>query len=79
MIHGPGLAALGALGSYAAPLLVSSSEPAPFPVVLHTLAVTAAVLGMARIRMLADGSRSAASSASLGWGFLLAHIDAPDT
>ena len=50
VIHGPGLAALGALGSYAAPLLVSSAEPAPFPVVFHTLAVTAAVLGMARIR-----------------------------
>ena len=50
VIHGPGLAALGALGSYVAPLLVSSAEPAPFPVVLHTLAVTAAVLGMARIR-----------------------------
>jgi len=76
VIHGPGLAALGALGSYAAPLLVSSTEPSPFPVVFHTLAVTAAVLGMARIRMwkwLAIGGLLG----SLGWGFLLADIIAP--
>ncbi len=75
VIHGPSLAALGALGSYVAPLLVSSAEPAPFPIVFHTLAVTAAVLGMARIRMwkwLAIGGLIG----SLGWGFLLGQIEA---
>ena len=69
VIHGPALAALGALGSYAAPLLVASAEPKPLPVVLHTLAVTAAVLAMARIR----GWRwlaVAGIGASLGWGVL---------
>ena len=78
VIHGPGLAALGALGSYAAPLLVSSTEPAPFPVVLHTLAVTAAVLGVARIRAwqwLAAGGLVG----SLLWGLLLREIPAPTT
>ena len=69
VIHGPGLAALGVLGSYVAPLLVSSDEPKPFPVVMHTLAVTAAVLAMARIR----GWRWLAIAgivASLVWGLL---------
>jgi uncharacterized membrane protein len=78
VIHGPGLAALGAVGSYAAPLLVSSTEPAPLPVVFHTLAVTAAVLGMARIR----GWRWLAIAgivASLAWGVLVAQIDVPTT
>jgi uncharacterized membrane protein len=73
VIHGPALAALGALGSYAAPLLVASSDPKPLPVVLHTLAVTAAVLGMARIR----GWRWLAVAgivASLGWGLLVGQI-----
>jgi len=73
VIHGPGLAALGALGSYAAPLLVSSAKPAPFPVVFHVLAVTAAVLGMARIRewrWLAIGG----IVASLVWGVLVGEI-----
>lgn len=78
VIHGPGLAALGTLGSYAAPLLVSSTEPAPLPVVFHTLAVTAAVLGMARIRAwqwLAAGG----IVGSLLWGVLLREIFAPTT
>jgi uncharacterized membrane protein len=75
VIHGPALAALGALGSYVAPLLVSSSTPAPLPVVLHTLAVTAAVLGMARIR----GWRWLAAGGIVGslvWGILLCDIGA---
>ena len=78
VIHGPGLAALGALGSYAAPLLVSSAAPAPFPVVFHVLAVTAAVLGMARIRewrWLAIGG----IAASLIWGLLVGEIHDPAT
>lgn len=73
VIHGPALAALGALGSYAAPLLISSAEPKPVPAVLHTLAVTAAVLAMARIR----GWRwlaMAGIAASLAWGVLVGLI-----
>ncbi len=76
VIHGPGLAALGALGSYAAPLLVSSNTPAPLPVVFHILAVTAAVIGMARIRhwrWLAIGG----IAASLAWELLIGEIHDP--
>jgi uncharacterized membrane protein len=78
VIHGPALAALGALGSYAAPLLVTSTDPAPFPVVFHVLAVTAAVLGMARMRgwrWLAIGG----IVASLVWGLLVGEIADPAT
>jgi uncharacterized membrane protein len=78
VIHGPALAALGALGSYAAPLLVSNAEPAPFPVVLHVLAVTAAVLGMARIRAW-RWLAVAGIAASLAWGLLLGEIEAATT
>ena len=78
VIHGPALAALGALGSYAAPLLVTSAAPNPIAVVLHTLAVTAAVLAMARIR----GWRwlaVAGIAASLAWGGLIGEIDVVET
>lgn len=72
-IHGPGLAALGALGSYLAPLLVASATPQPLAIPLHTLTVTAAVLGIARIRRwtwLAVGGLVG----SLGWGVLLGSV-----
>lgn len=74
VIHGPALAALGVLGSYAAPLLVSSAEPKPFPVVLHTLIVTAAVLAMARIRNW-RWLAIAGVVASLVWGVLVGLIE----
>ncbi len=78
VIHGPALAALGALGSYAAPLLVSSAEPAPLPVAFHILAVTAAVLGMARIRKW-TWLAIAGVAASLVWGILVGEIHAATT
>jgi uncharacterized membrane protein len=77
-IHGPSLAALGAIGSYAAPLLVSSTEPQPLPVVLHTLAVTAAVLGIARIRLW-RWLALAGIGASVAWGVMIGLIGSPDT
>ncbi len=77
-IHGPALAALGALGSYAAPLLVSSTEPQPLPVVLHTLAVTAAVLGIARIRRW-RWLAYAGIGASFSWGVMTGLIGSADT
>ncbi|MFZ1816042.1 MAG: DUF2339 domain-containing protein [Rhizobiaceae bacterium] len=49
-IHGPKLAAIGVLGSYATPLLVSSDAPNPLALAIHVLVVTATVMGMARIR-----------------------------
>ena len=49
-VHGPKLAALGLIGAYASPLLVSSQEPNPVAFGAHILMVTAAVMGVARIR-----------------------------
>ena len=49
-LHGPALAGLGLAGSYVAPLLVSSSRPAPWPVVIYLACVAASALGLARIR-----------------------------
>jgi uncharacterized membrane protein len=49
-LHGPALAGLGLAGSYVAPLLVASSRPAPWPVVIYLACVAASALGLARIR-----------------------------
>jgi uncharacterized membrane protein len=49
-LHGPGLAGLGLIGALGAPLLVSSNEPNPWPVVLFVAIVCAAAYGLARLR-----------------------------
>ncbi len=49
-VHGPGLAALGVVGSYATPLLVSSDEPNLYALAAHVLVVTASTLGIAVVR-----------------------------
>ncbi len=49
-VHGPALAALGIAGSFLTPVLVSTGEPAPMPLAVHTLFVAATALGLARIR-----------------------------
>ncbi len=49
-VHGPGLAALGVLGSYATPLMVSSDEPNLYVLAAHVLVVTGSVMGIAVIR-----------------------------
>ena len=49
-LHGPMLAGLGLAGAYVAPLLVSSNEPSPWPVVLYLAVVAAAAYGLARLR-----------------------------
>ncbi|VVT08473.1 DUF2339 domain-containing protein [Hoeflea sp. EC-HK425] len=49
-VHGPKLAALGLVGAYVSPLLVSSQDPNPVAFGAHILVVTAAVMGVARIR-----------------------------
>ncbi|WP_421852233.1 DUF2339 domain-containing protein [Oricola sp.] len=49
-IHGPKLAAIGLLGAYGAPVLVSSDAPSAFALAAHTLIVTASVMTVARIR-----------------------------
>ena len=49
-VHGPKLAALGVVGAYATPLLVSSEAPNPLALAIHVLVVTGAVIGVARLR-----------------------------
>lgn len=49
-LHGPILAGFGLVASYAAPALVSSGDPQPWPVVLYCVVVAAAAYGLARIR-----------------------------
>ncbi|MEZ5872508.1 MAG: DUF2339 domain-containing protein [Nitratireductor sp.] len=49
-IHGPKLAALGVVGSYATPLLVSTDAPNALALAIHVLVVTGSIFAMARIR-----------------------------
>ena len=49
-LHGPMLAGLGLVASFAAPALVSSGNPQPWPVVLYLVAAAGAAYGLARIR-----------------------------
>ncbi|MGE3246842.1 MAG: DUF2339 domain-containing protein [Beijerinckiaceae bacterium] len=49
-LHGPMLAGLGLAGSLVTPMLVSSNQPTPWPVLLYLLVVAAAAYGLARLR-----------------------------
>jgi len=49
-LHGPALAGLGLIGALGAPILVQSSTPNPWPVVLFVAIVCAAAYGLARLR-----------------------------
>ena len=49
-LHGPALAAIGILGAYATPLLVSADTQNNLALALHVLAVTSAVMAVARMR-----------------------------
>jgi uncharacterized membrane protein len=49
-VHGAGLAALGVVGSYATPVMVSSEEPNLYALAVHVLVVTASTLGIAVVR-----------------------------
>jgi uncharacterized membrane protein len=49
-LHGPALAGLGLAGSLAAPLLVTSQAPNPWPLVIYLAVVAAAAYALARFR-----------------------------
>lgn len=49
-LHGPLLAGLGIAASYGAPLLVSSADPRPWPLVIYLCVVSASALALARLR-----------------------------
>ncbi|WP_193175628.1 DUF2339 domain-containing protein [Oricola nitratireducens] len=73
-IHGPKLAAIGLLGAYGAPLLVSSTTPNAPALAGHTLVVTAAIMTVSRLRnwlWLAVGG----IIGSTAWAFMTAAIE----
>src|SRR5271156_5901387 len=69
-LHGPALAGLGLLGSLAAPLLVASDRPEPWPVVVYVAVVVAAAYWLARARHWLWLARSAAAGGGL-WSLVL--------
>jgi uncharacterized membrane protein len=51
LLHGPALAGLGVVGGFITPMLVSSEEPDYWALYVYLAVVTAASLGLARIRL----------------------------
>ena len=51
LLHGPALAALGLVGAYVTPLLIASNEPNYWALYIYLSVVSAAALGLARIRL----------------------------
>jgi uncharacterized membrane protein len=51
LLHGPALAGLGVVGAFATPILVSSDKPDYWALYIYLAIVTAAALGLARIRL----------------------------
>lgn len=70
-LHGPALAGLGLVGAFVAPVLVSSSQPNPWPVVLYLAAATGAAYALSRIRRWLWLAACAAVGAGL-WALVLA-------
>ena len=51
LLHGPALAALGLVGAYVTPLLVSSTAPNYWALYIYLAVVTAAAFALARVRL----------------------------
>ncbi len=69
-LHGPTLGAVGLIAALAAPLLVSSHEPNPWPVVIYVAVITACTYWLARLRYWLWLALAAAAGAFV-WGLLL--------
>jgi uncharacterized membrane protein len=69
-LHGPALAGLGLAGSLVVPMLVSSAEPSPWPLVTYLGVVAAAALALARVRRWL-WLASAVVAGAVAWGFAL--------
>ncbi len=68
-LHGPGLAALGLIGSYATPALVATQTPKAWPLFIYLLFVTGASYFAARLKGWLWLAVSA-TAGSVGWGLL---------
>jgi uncharacterized membrane protein len=73
-LHGPMLAGVGLIGACAAPALVSTAEPNPWPVVPYLAIATGAAYVLARIRRWLWLACAAAAGAGL-WAILFAFQD----
>lgn len=73
LLHGILLAAVGLLGSYCVPLLVSTNEPKPLALALYILIVSAAAFGVARVRLW-RWLAIVASGGLILWGLVLLAI-----
>ena len=69
-LHGPALAGIGLVGAFVAPMLVSSPEPNPWPVVLYLAVVAGAAYGLARLRRWLWLAAAVVGGAMI-WGVLL--------
>lgn len=67
LVHGPWLGVLGILGSYATPILVESTHPAPSALVMFLLVVTTTTFVVARMRLW-RAVASVAFGAAVFWG-----------
>lgn len=72
VVHGPAIASYGLLAGYIVPFLVSSDEPAVWPLVLYGLAVSAAAYGVARLRLWRWLAITSAAGAVF-WGHVVAY------
>ena len=68
-LHGPGLAAMGLVGSYATPALVASQTPKAWPLFIYLLFVTGASYVAARLKSWLWLAVSATAGA-VAWGLL---------
>ena len=75
--HGPAIAGFGLAGALAAPLLVESAEPSPWPLLTYVAIVAASAYGLARLRQWAWLALAAAFGAAI-WGLGLAFGRMPD-
>ncbi|WP_309083218.1 DUF2339 domain-containing protein [Chelativorans sp.] len=72
VLHGPAVASYGLLASYVIPFLVSSDQPALWPLAIYGLFVSLAAYGVARLRLWRWLALAAAGGAFF-WGHVLAY------
>ncbi|MEI2385376.1 DUF2339 domain-containing protein [Breoghania sp. JC706] len=76
LLHGPAVASVGLVASYAVPFLVSSNEPALAPVVFYGLFVTLATYAVARVRRW-RWLAIAGALCAVAWAHVLSALAAP--
>ncbi|WP_296712775.1 DUF2339 domain-containing protein [Rhodoblastus sp.] len=75
--HGPAIAGFGLVGALAAPLLIATPDPTPWPLLIYIAIVAASAYGLARLRQWAWLAISCAIGAAI-WGLALAVGRQPD-